>query len=803
MPEYVDAVSPFPSLYQLGDEITDPVGEEFQALLGELYDDEFDLALWGLVQEGEAHLRQIVPGPAEEAGGYRPDQVRAERLLRTWAAPLQESADDLLGRMAAALEAEDPDVADEHRIEELLESVPVTMTDVSAAFDEFLGSLKKKAKKLAKRAAGLARKGIAAAGRLVPAAVLLRRLAPLVRPLLQRVLRLALDRLPPALRPYASRLAQRYLKTAGEAPAADVAVPTTVPDAAALQLRFDASLAELLLAADEYELQTLVAAEAVAADDEQDDTLALFDEGRERFVEGLARLEEGQDPTRLVEEFLPVAALRLGVRIVGRERVVHFLATYLGRLIAPYVGPRISPALSRAIVDAGLRMLTLEAPDEESGEPDGANGLHEGDTRRLAAEALAALVEDATAHVTQLDEETLDDPLLLEAALVEAGRDAAATSFPYEVLRPDGLADEATRPAVPWVAMPRRGPRRYRKCARIFDVTLTPQLARAVRVFGGRTLDSHLRDRFGTAGPVRARIHLYQAVPGSRLDRIARSEAGLLGWDSGSEAPWELLHPLTPIAAGLLLGDPALGGKEVAAPDDLTGHRGRFPGTPGAPLLGQRFYAVQVPGVVTRSRPGRGTRGAARRRTGPPVTVLLDGRTKEIRVALHLPEAKAQTMAAALRRGDSPAVTLAALRHTLRAALGEALSDARDRRVRVAEATPEASQLRTGPEHGGPGQGGPGRGGTPTAADRLTTWASLGLSRALARDRRAFVAATEDPADGVTLLVQLVQPPGFDELRAHVKRRESGTTDSAPLHAALAGAPRDTRVEIVPGYRRA
>ncbi|MFE9633536.1 FAD-binding protein [Streptomyces sp. NPDC006463] len=141
MSEYVDAVSPFPSLHQLGDEITDPVGDEFRALLGELYDDEFDLALWGLVQEGEGHLRQIVPGPAEEAGAYGPDQVRAERLLRTWAAPLQESADDLLERMAAALEAEDPALADEHRVEELLESVPATVTDMSAAFDEFLGSL--------------------------------------------------------------------------------------------------------------------------------------------------------------------------------------------------------------------------------------------------------------------------------------------------------------------------------------------------------------------------------------------------------------------------------------------------------------------------------------------------------------------------------------------------------------------------------------------------------------------------------------------------------------------------------------
>jgi hypothetical protein len=49
--------------------------------------------------------------------------------------------------------------------------------------------------------------------------------------------------------------------------------------------------------------------------------------------------------------------LKVALTAVGRDRVVKFLAGHLGRLIAPMVGPQITPALSRAIVDAGMREL--------------------------------------------------------------------------------------------------------------------------------------------------------------------------------------------------------------------------------------------------------------------------------------------------------------------------------------------------------------------------------------------------------------------------------------------------------------
>ncbi|EFL36572.1 predicted protein [Streptomyces viridochromogenes DSM 40736] len=795
--------SPFPSAYGLGDEMVDPAGDEFRALLGELYDEELDSTLWALVDEADAHVRRLFPASAEGPGT---DLVRAERLLRTWSEPLHESLDDLLERMAAALAAEDPGGLNERRIVEVLEAVEPGGEQLSPVFEDFLKSIRNKAATLANRAARQARRGVAAAGRLVPVAALLRKIAPLVRPLLQRVLRYALDRLPLALRPYATRLAQRYLKTAGEVTDGAQA-PVAVPDVTALQLRFDATLAELLFAADEYEQETLLAAEAVAADSEQDDTLALLDTARQRFVQGLEHLEEGQDPTRLVEEFLPVAALRLGIRLAGRRRVVRFLSDYLGRLIAPYVGPRITPALSRAIVDAGLRMATLEAPEPEAEqrwwerEP---GPVWESDAYApgLAAEALATLVEDTAVRVAGLDEELFEDPLLLESAVVDAVREAAAASFPHQVLRADGLAPQAALPAVPWVGMPRGAPRRYRKCLRVFDVTITPQAARAIGIHGGRTLDAHLRERCRTAGPVRARIHLYQAVPGTRLGRIASSEAEALGGNAAAGPSWEWLHPLTPAAAGLLLGDPSLSHGQDGHPDASFGRLsgpGPLAVPPGPPRVGQRFYAVQLPGApapLLEERSRRPVRPAA----GPPVTAVVDGRRREIRVAVHLPEAWAQTMAAALRRGDSPVVALAELRRTVGTALRRALSGPGHAWLRV-EQRAAAAELPGGFRREVTV---PGRADAAALARRLATWVGVGLSRTLARERCALVGATTAEADGITLLVHLVQPPGFDLIHRTVARPDAtAEVGGDELAAELTGAPHEIRVEIIPGYRRA
>ena len=108
-------------------------------------------------------------------------------------------------------------------------------------------------------------------------------------------------------------------------------------------------------------------------------------------MDELENLKEGENPAPHVENFLPAVlpALRIATRLIGRPRVVGFLAGFLGKLISNLVGPQHAPALSRAMVDAGLKLLSLEASDEQESPTRDVGGRGDGrgdlDPRRLAS----------------------------------------------------------------------------------------------------------------------------------------------------------------------------------------------------------------------------------------------------------------------------------------------------------------------------------------------------------------------------------------------------------------------------------
>ena len=70
-----------------------------------------------------------------------------------------------------------------------------------AGWENFLGGLLNKAKALAKGAVNLARKGIAAVRKGIPLGRLLDKLKQLIKPLLRRVLKFAIGRLPTPVQP--------------------------------------------------------------------------------------------------------------------------------------------------------------------------------------------------------------------------------------------------------------------------------------------------------------------------------------------------------------------------------------------------------------------------------------------------------------------------------------------------------------------------------------------------------------------------------------------------------------------------
>ncbi|MEU0646044.1 hypothetical protein [Streptomyces umbrinus] len=822
------AESPFVSEYVLGERTVRPEEPALHELLEELYDAEFDEAISDLVAEAENYVAELGLGESET------DQVRAEQMLQAWADPLRRETEAVLIGLAEAYDSEGSLLMAEEQLDAIFERFESADAEYGPAFEGFLKSIVNKARKIAQGAIKAAKSGINAVSRLMPIGIILRKLAALARPLLTRVLKFSVNKLPLEYRDPAKLLARRFLgievtETEDELDGEDLEEADWEPentlgsteqpataDVRQIQDAFDAEAVGLVFAPSEQEQDLYLAEASVSSAASAPLPLAALDAARTRFVDGMKRLDESADPTPLVENFLPaiLPALRLGLRIAGRPRVVRFLSQYLGRLIAPYVGPSVTPGLSRAIVDAGLRAMTLEAGNETN---DG--------TEAVAAEAFASLVEDTVARVAQLDEADLAHDLLVEEAAYTAFQEAAAATFPGEVLSPQNEYLESGRARGTWVAMPRGGPWRYRKYSHVFNVVIHPSAARAITTFGGRPLSAFIRDRSGRSGPIRARVHLYQAVPGSSLVRIARAERGVAGLGSSALSVRSRFHPLTPMAAAALVGEPGLGREVSEAYDGGTG-----------PLaIGQRLYYLEVPNttaMTAATAADSASAGDADADSGTAATAPAPARTTDqprssdaradinpaggnVTVTIYASEADAQAIATRLRRRESLGASLASLRRIYGPALGTAIGARRAQRIRVRSEAEGEGAYEVETEDYLRGQARFGRQSyarrhsriRPLLARRraygarprrprhvrrrlLVSWIARALAAELDRSRDAFLRAADAPADGVTIVLRL-RPPGLRALMT-----------TGAVQVAAAAGPGPVQVEIRPGPPR-
>lgn len=155
--------------------------------------------------------------------------------------------------------------------------------------------------------------------------------------------------------------------------------------------------------------------------------------------------------------------------------------------------------------------------------------------------------------------ESLVEPLRLQAEVQEAFAEAAARHLPGELLRADLEAHEIDGESAVWVLMPRGRSRRYRyryrKCSRVFPARISRNVARAIVLEDGGTLEQRFLDEGATGWPVEAEAHLYEALPGTHLGHLAAAER------SGRDLPLDTgeFEELTPHTAALLLRQPGLG----------------------------------------------------------------------------------------------------------------------------------------------------------------------------------------------------------------------------------------------------
>jgi hypothetical protein len=445
---------------------------------------------------------------------------------------------------------------------------------------------------------------------------------------------------------------------------------------------------------------------------------------------------------------------------------VNFLAGYLAKMIGRYVPPEASTQLSRAIVDTGLRMMSLEAPTE-------------GEVQGLAPAAIAATVEDTVRRLMEADESTLEHQATLEVATTIAFQEAAAENFPPQLIVPE--LHEATVDGT-WVAMPLKGRKYYKKYTRIFDVQITPQMADSLKTFGGTTIAAFLKDKLGVTAPVQARVHLYQAMSGTSPARIARLEKDVRGLGTAAKTAWVQLHPLSPRAAGMLLQQPKLGRRMP----------GRFRSTRRRIAVGQRFYYLEIPGArpAAAATATNGAQAGVKRSSEANLT--LDFPKDEFRVFLYLSEADSQEIAGKLRNRDVTAALVAAKR-IYEAGVTTALAGDVQRHVKiVSEALPQEQFTAVAKQLADAVKG--------QLTKKVVGWVGKAVADYVGSRAGELVTATEDPADGATVVVKIVSPPGAPVVRKLLKGELNPAQLLGDVGSIFKGDPK-LEVTTVAGFR--
>jgi hypothetical protein len=754
-------------------------------LLDELFDPEMERALGEVVQEASGIHAEHSALTMGESASY------ANESVAQYLEPLAQQAEQLLEQFAATAGDREAGTLSEAEVNQLLESldaIPLPNTE-SPAFENFFGALARVAKRAVSGAVSLAKKGISAVGRIIPLGAIFNKLKALIRPLLNKVLNFAINRLPVALRPIALNLKRRLFgmeaESIGQTEAPGVGEITgstsespAVGEIASLNEEWTAEVAQLLLAegptGESSESSELLAewedfspaSTGLAAGYEGESAANELDAARVRLISSLANLTEGESAAPAFEQFLPAVlpVLRLGIGVAGRHRVVGFLAKFLAKMLANYVGPQLSGPLSQAIVDAGLRLLTLEAPSAQ-------------EVQLAAPAAVAAVVEDTARRFFEAEDETYEDPARMEVEAGVAFNEAVAHNFPPGLLRADldelEVASTGASAAM-WALRP--GVYSYKKYTKTFEITLTPQMARAIRTFGGVTLASFLTSRYGRLHPAKVKVYLYEALPGTYLSRISAREKHIPGMQPDG---WRRFHPLTVQAAGTLLGEPGLG-KDVGE---------RFLRSRHKIAAGQRFYYLALPA------PSGGGVAATR---ASQAFLTLDGRpTKnEIRLSVFLSEREAQEIATRARAGNTTAFVLA-LRAGMRAAL-TSLRSSPGSRVRILR---EANSLAELEDEGALAAVGSKL--LEIVVEKLVD-AVLRLATDYAKVKRdEFVKAVDNRKPGVTIIVTVPAPGLSTILRGGVLGSLSSVGSLRTILGTFTSAHLLPGVQTVPGLVRA
>lgn len=758
---------------------SDQKAESFVSIMNELHDDEFNEQLEDLLNEVKDFQERYLSREQ-----YMNNEHYTRQLTQTYYQPLVREVDAFLDTMAREGYEADSSAKTLDEVEESLLSYEFNTTDLTEVQEQFLGGLKKLAKK-AVGAVGKIKKGIVKVGKVAANLALgpiFNRIKGVMKKFLMGMLQkgmhlipaqyrgiaqtLAGKVLPPALRPVVPAPAPTVPNTA-MAPTAAPDPDTTLDTAENIQDGMNAATAQLLMADNEVEWKTMEADLDNLLADHGDSAYDPSAGARETFVTALGELEDGESPAPAVENFVAAVttALKFAMPLVGRERLKGWAVSLISKLIGPLVGKQNATALSRLLVDKGFTMLNLETGGTAS-----------------AGGAVAEVVENTLRQIPEFPQYVLEDRQLFERYVVNAFEQSAAAYLPdllpEQAYQAQPALRESNEHSVMWKNEESEEPDGNKILSEVIDTELTPYTAAEIRTFGGIPLSVFLRDKLGinvtTTIPVR--VHLFESAPRRDLYQIAQKAKGVRGLGSGARSAWMQLHPLTSVAAGLLMREPGLGCKKKQCLQQRKSGRGH------------RYYYLEIDGARPQYFQPLTGKQVLRRHT--QLRALLNFPASEAALTLYLSEHDAQAIAACLRKKNQPEAAHIMLMMALRNGLKHLFSYGKSDYLRVVH-----PKVIPGSRSGGAADQVP-----PVIlqafSNAATDWAGKGLITFLREQAAQFISAAEDHADGVSLRIAFIQPPDMEVLK------EAFAGNLAGLREQLfSSQPSQTVIHASAGYQ--
>ncbi len=191
----------------------------------------------------------------------------ARQKAAAYFSPLISASENMIDRISQRFSGYIPAELSGSELEAFFNEVESDHSGLSPAQEQFFGSIFKKVKNAVK-------KGIEVVGKLSPVNIILGKLKGLIRPLLDRVLKFAIGKLPKNLQPYAQTLSKKFLNL--ESPFVSDREGPEVSSAGeidAIQTELDNQIASLVFSSNETQADTLVMEYENASDDTRQATV--------------------------------------------------------------------------------------------------------------------------------------------------------------------------------------------------------------------------------------------------------------------------------------------------------------------------------------------------------------------------------------------------------------------------------------------------------------------------------------------------------------------------------------------------